>query len=276
MIERAYTVFKSNTEALERDFELHEAVSEGVYKQLAEHLNKIYPDVTASQAYGLFLDATDGGGGIYGFAVLCKYLNVSKPFEVDEKPEHISAVYFRTPIADNAYTEFTSIFKSIGATYSSDFKSVCEDVYYDRADACILPLESSDDGLIMSFRNMLIKYELKILSVVKVPLGDDRYQTMALLTNGLYDADGNVCELFIPSMSPDEFSEICRSMKHFSAKILRITSVPSKTEGRYDHHVCLSLQSEAVPCLTFFTDAVCPANIFLGQYKNYYSERNAQ
>ena len=269
MNDRDYSVYAENREYLDGLKLEHTIMDDGTAFQLAEAMSKNGKYTEPISAWETFTGALGGKADVTSFAKVCKYLDItgSKEDEAWQVPPK-SAVYFRTPVSDRAYSLFSKKYKGLGAMYASDFKTVCEDVYYDRADACILPLESSDDGLIMSFRNMLLKYELTITSIVTIGIGEDKYQTIALLTNGSYDTNGNVCELCLTSVASDFLMSYCESLSHFDATLVRITSVPSKIRGKYDHHICVSVPHENVTRLRFFTDALSPANVFLGQYKN--------
>ncbi len=268
MTERDHSVFAENRDYLKDLSHVYSTMSDGVAFQLAEAIDRSDIPVDPSGALQLFCEANDGCDDIPSFARVCKFLTISSEKYSESSDSTLrSVVYFRTPVSDKAYSIFSKKFNSIGAMYATDFKTVCEDVYYDRADACMLPLESSEDGLIMSFRHMMLKYELTITSAVSIDVGEDKYQTMALLTNGNVDSNGNICEMCLTGASAKLLTEYSDSLQHFDATLIRVTSVPAKTRGRYDHHICVSIPPENVQKLRFFTDAVSPANVFLGQYK---------
>lgn len=270
MTDRDYSVYAENRSYIDTLIQECNVMDDGAAFQFAEAVNKCDRLINPMNAWELFKCSLECETDIPAFARICKFLTVSAVGDSEaEDTLPKSAVYFRTPVSDKAYSVFSKEYTALAAMYAPDFKTVCEDVYYDRADACILPLESAEDGLIMSFRHMLLKYELKIMSVVNIDIGEDKFQTMALLTNGKVDTEGNVCELCLTSVNPEFLSKYCESLKHFNAKIKRINSVPSKSQGTYDHHICLSIPYCNVNRFRFFTDVVSPANVFLGQYKDH-------
>ncbi len=269
MNDRDYSVYAENRSYLDGLKHEYNVMDDGVAFQFADAIGISDAIIDPIATLELFEKASGDRDNIEPFARVCKYLTI--PPQTDTESEDTllkSVVYFRTPVSDKAYSLFSMEYKGLGAMYAADFKTVCEDVYYDRADACILPLESSEDGLIMSFRHMLLKYELTITSVIAIDIGEDKYQTMALLTNGKVDVNGNVCELCLTAVKPDVLSKFCESLRHFDAAVIRISSVPSKIRGKYDYHICLSVPTYNFPRLRFFTDAVSPASVFLGQYKS--------
>ena len=267
MTERDISVFSDNREHLIKLKNDYGLMSDGAAFQFAEALDRMDGTVDPATALQLFSDAAGGSEDLPSFAEVCKYLTLPADSMDEESEPPRTVVYFRTPVSDKAYSLFSKEFKGIGAMYAADFKTVCEDVYYDRADACILPLESSEDGLIMSFRHLMLKYELTIASVASIGVGEDRFQTMALLTNGNFDTGGDVCEICLPAASHGFLADFTEALRHFDAHPIRVSSVPSRARDGYDHHVCISIPNVNVPRLRFFTDAVSPANVFLGQYK---------
>ena len=68
--------------------------------------------------------------------------------------------YFRNAYADAAFRIFSEVLDNPSVVYASDFTAVCEEVYYGRADMCMLPLDSSKDAKLISFYRLIDKYEL--------------------------------------------------------------------------------------------------------------------
>ncbi len=70
--------------------------------------------------------------------------------------------YLKNQLADKAYKSFSKHVQSARVAYPTDFNGVCEAVYYEKADYCILPIENSNDGRLNGFYNLIEKYELFI------------------------------------------------------------------------------------------------------------------
>ncbi len=79
----------------------------------------------------------------------------------DGEPENSRIAYMRNSYSDAAYSVFSKAIKGASVLYPSSFAAVCEEVYYGRAGYCILPYESSDEGVLSGFRRLISKYELK-------------------------------------------------------------------------------------------------------------------
>ena len=263
-----YSIHADNIRWLKKNASEHTIMSEGIISSLAEEMKKDGIPSPA-EAYRIFSslsgDNTDSGM----FALLCRHLNDSNGYVLESVDVPKMTTYLRVPAADKAFAHFSKLYKGLGASYSTDFKSACEDVYYDRVDSCILPLESSSDGLSSAFRHMMLKYELKITSAVKIVTNEDSYQIMALLTGGFTDPLGDICEICLPGLSPHKLYEAIRVFEVFSAEVIRITSIPSRLGDSHDQHVCIKVSPEAVPSLRYTLDGLYPANILLGQYKKY-------
>ncbi len=68
--------------------------------------------------------------------------------------------YFQNAYADAAFRIFSEVLDAPSVSYASDFTAVCEEVYYGRADMCMLPMDSSRDAKLISFYRLIDKYEL--------------------------------------------------------------------------------------------------------------------
>ncbi len=74
--------------------------------------------------------------------------------------DSVRVAYFQNAYADAAFRIFSGVIDNLSALYASDFTAVCEEVYYGRADVCMLPLDSSRDAKLISFYRLIDKYEL--------------------------------------------------------------------------------------------------------------------
>ncbi|MBR6808465.1 MAG: hypothetical protein IKM46_08840 [Clostridia bacterium] len=228
------------------------------------------PSLTPMESHEIFKSLSGEFYSLPLFARFCAELTRSLKI-IDENAQNLSprlTVYIRNQLADKAFDVFSRQFHGLRAIYSHDFKSACEDVYYDRADSCILPLESSADGLLMPFRSMLMKYELKIAAVTKVSTGEGSVQSIALVTGGTVDSFGNVLEAYLPSVTQNDLLSLCIAVSEIGCNIVRITSVKSPMKDLYDHHISFTSDSNSLSVLKYFLNGKYPAHVILGQYKN--------
>lgn len=71
-----------------------------------------------------------------------------------------SVAYMKNAYSDEAYRVFSAAINNSPVTYLSGFPAVCEEVYYGRAKYCILPYETSDEGMLSGICRLMRKYEL--------------------------------------------------------------------------------------------------------------------
>ena len=88
------------------------------------------------------------------------------------RPTGERVAYLRNTYTDTAFETFSTVLRNAASTYYSDFPGVCEALYYDRATACILPLENSSDGKLLRFYSLMTKYDLRIAYVTSVTAYD--------------------------------------------------------------------------------------------------------
>jgi len=91
--------------------------------------------------------------------------------------------YMKNDFTDSAYEFFSKMFEIKNISYHTSFQSLCEEVDLGFCEYCILPVENSSTGKLMSFYSMIDKYELKIHSVCKVVHPDgENFTKFALLS----------------------------------------------------------------------------------------------
>lgn len=124
----------------------------------------------------------------------CKIQNVfSDDIELMNE-SHQQIAYLKNAFSDKAYRKFAEDFNKVSAAYYPGFREVCEEVYYERCSHAILPFYSSTDGQLPSFRKLISKYDLKIISATDVQMSDEAIMRYALLKKT------------IPSLSSDKKS----------------------------------------------------------------------
>jgi len=105
--------------------------------------------------------------------------------EEPETEEHARTAYMQNSYTDRAWRQFAGAVPDMTAEYFSSYPAVCEEVYNGRCRYCILPLYTSTDGQLVSFRKLLGKYDLKIAMETEVELADESLMRFALLCRRL-------------------------------------------------------------------------------------------
>ncbi len=172
--------------------------------------------------------------------------------------------YVKSTAADAAFKTFRKVFPSLSDTHGSSFREICEDLFYDRTDCCILPLASSEEGLFMSFRQMLIKYELSILSVCRV--GSEESFTEFALVSSSRGGAGEYAEYSISSLDEGQTELLFRIISFTGAKVSRMNSFLSADGLGSTVHIALKLPMCESSGLEYAIQALFPAAIPLGSY----------
>ena len=90
--------------------------------------------------------------------------------------------YVKNNYSDAAFMRFSSLFDNPKVSYKMTFEDVCEDVYNNASDFCILPIENSG-GKLFSFYSLIDKYDMKIFAVCDLEDGvSDKLTRYALIS----------------------------------------------------------------------------------------------
>jgi len=155
--------------------------------------------------------------------------------------------YLKNALSDIAYREFSKVLPYPTVTYSHDFQTVCEDVYYGRADCCILPVENTSDGRLMRFRSLADKYELAIFLTCTVAAESGEVTKFALLRKEIAKSniksifkDGDFFEFYTVISGDVSISDILITAQYFGLFPYKIDSTPiSYTERAYSYDIVL-------------------------------------
>lgn len=154
------------------------------------------------------------------------------------RPAGDRVAYLRNTYTDTAYDTFSTVLRNASPTYYSDFPGVCEALYYDRATACILPLENSADGKLLRFYTLLTKYDLRIAYVTSVTAYDTDVTTRyALLRRSVSvprpedcDALGMYLEFRMIADEDIPLFRILAAADAYHLSLTRVDSVPGPNE----------------------------------------------
>ena len=155
--------------------------------------------------------------------------------ELSEK-SFAGIAYMPNSYSDAAYRKFSSRFRKASAIYFPGFREVCEDVYYGRSTHAIIPVYTSKDGQLLSFRKLITKYELKIVCECTVEMNDDSIMRFALLQKGLSVPEGNArLDLSVILPSHISFGDFMASVEVMGGRIIMINSNPLEySDDKYE------------------------------------------
>lgn len=193
------------------------------------------------------------------------------PVQFDENP-HI--IYQKSGYADSAYLRFASFFKEPHATYTSSFVSACEDVYNGLCDYCILPIESSAEGLLGSFFRLILKYDLKIAATCDVCEQEHRVTRFALLRRTmlpslLKSTCNTVFEISFAQGKHSELSDLLTAASFFGIQTESIDSLPNeKEQGNAVLHLLFSSSGGDFEGLLMYLSMALPHYTPIGLYSH--------
>lgn len=147
--------------------------------------------------------------------------------------------YLKNAFADEAYNKFSRILPGAVVSYCDDFPGVCEEVAHGRARYGILPLENSADGPLKTFRNLMQKYDLKIVLLCNVPMGES-VTRFALLGRRIVDLDcgrhraASFLEFRIALPQTAMLAHILRAAAYYGLQLLRSESAEGAQGVEFD------------------------------------------
>ena len=197
-------------------------------------------EITPENVRECFTNAFGEIDSLMEFAGFCRLFSESAknritsfPTDEDEirKAQSTSQIaYVKNVYSDKAYKIFSDNIPDTGAVYFSSFREVCEEVYYGRSRYAILPIYTSTDGFLPSFRRLALKYDLKIACATSVSTDDDTVTRFALFRKGLSDpnfrdADEGEVMLEIYTPSGTEPWELMSSLSLTGVTTLSVNTV---------------------------------------------------
>ena len=238
------------------------------YEAVRERVLATFNDSLGLRASG-FADASDEAARAislgYFFKTLCDEaerlgakIKTEALFATEFSPESHRIAYIKNAISDEAYRKFSQYMKKPSVVYPTSFLAVCEEVYYGRVDYCILPYETSDEGILSGFMKLIRKFELVPSCICSVK-GDKNVTKLALLGRG-YSSDFSFTKKKYLKTTVDSVDRFSLLRLFSVAESMNLTpckseSVPvSWNEGRYGISVTFDTNSEnVVPFLLYLS-----------------------
>ncbi len=192
----------------------------------------------------------------------------------EKASERIS--YLKSSYNDTAYMHFSSFFNSPRAAYFNSVTDVCESVYNGESEYCILPLETSEDGKLLSFYELIFKYGFKINSVCDLQNGEG-HTRYALLSKSLFSNSSvlraktrnRYFEFFIENGDNTELEEILCAADFCSLRLRRIDTLNMQSDkNEKTTYFCPVFKADGADMTTFlsYLSIDCPDFIPIGIY----------
>ena len=238
------------------------------------------PDVTAD-----YLDARNRAELLSDKLTVCKFL----ADELSKRPndtltillgEEVSIrspriAYFQNAYADAAFRIFSDAMDQPSVVYMPDFTAVCEEVYYGRADLCMLPLDSSRDAKLISFYRLIDKYELSPVMSCDVTSPDGSVTTRyALLRRGIGLPETLDDSIFFEfTLVPDEDAALCdvlEAARECDLTLYKVDSIPlTYSDSEFSSDIILKIGTKrGFEAFALFMTLAVPQYEPLGVYRH--------
>lgn len=150
----------------------------------------------------------------------------------------------------------------------SDLRSCCEEVSSGHTDYCVLPIESTDDGIFTSFRKLVRAHELKICEECTVSCSDrEAEMRFALLGRTIEKNTGAEYITFSFLPEGNEISEILYTLESVGCKITAVNTYPAEFSiDKCECTVSVNCKITGIEPVVYFLEGALPGHIILGVY----------
>lgn len=176
-------------------------------------------------------------------------------------------VCFGTAVSKPAFDRFATVLEDAEISYVDDFRSACEDVYNRFADACILPIMSSEDGVMTSFLRLARQFELHAHHVCTVSVGEGRQTLVGLFGREMPPTDGaEYLDLFV-SVRDGRLCDLLSGYDQLGAVCEVVTALPRAMFEEENYFVSLLVKDADAAALIAFSRMLVPSVFVGGLYK---------
>ncbi len=194
--------------------------------------------------------------------------------QAEEKRTYQSTTaYMQNGFTDRAWRQFSRVVSDMTAEYFSGYTAVCEEVYNGRCRYCILPVYTSADGQLLSFRKLIGKYDLKICLETEVETADEAFMRFALLRRRLREDEAEPMPAFvdISAVLPEEGSVggLIAACETMGCGVTAVYTVPLEYADR-TQEFCLTLrlgEQSTLAGLALFLEASGLRYTVVGMYR---------
>lgn len=171
--------------------------------------------------------------------------------------------YLKNSYNDTAYIHLSSMLESPRAAYFDSISAVCESVYNNTCEYCILPLETSSDGKLSSFYELIIKYGFKICAVYDLTSDENKKYTRYGLVSKVSNLNRTLqkpkskvkyLEFAFDGDTYPSPSDILLAAEHCNLKLRRIDTLsPASSRSQRSPLICPVFRADHADLNTFLT-----------------------
>lgn len=180
--------------------------------------------------------------------------------------------YFRNAYSDLAYRRFTGMLHDPTVVYLDSLAAVCEEVYSERADLAILPIESHKDGKLSTVRRLIAQYELSPVYFTDVEAGDGSCIRFGLFAASPILPSGRAegIDLILFADEAERVGSLLTSANRLGAELRELEPIDATNGFRYAWHMVFANGNEddALTPLRILLQCEYPHHLLCGIFRN--------
>lgn len=258
-------VIKQNTAIAKKIYGDGSAIRSCQLAELELQLSKNGKVLAAIEARDIFSDIFGNDIISADFLDFCKRINSENIADTANFPVFRSAGV--AAYTDNSLSKAAAEILCPDTHYElySDLRSICEAVFYEKVDYCILPVCTAEDGYYSSFFRLARAYDLKVCKCMPVNIaGRDAATYFALLSRDIYLPERTSGLLFSFTDNGTVLAALLKAFTGCGFTVPLIHSFPDRySHGNTEFTVCVK-GSDDMHCIPFFLEAVLPSHALMG------------
>ena len=200
-------------------------------------------------------------------------LKVTPALFADKDGEKIRGgrvAFSESRVLSSAFEEFRKSDGMLTASYVRSFSDACEDVYSGESEWCILPIENSRDGALLSVYNLIERYELCISRVCGVNYDETttKFALLCATVHGIIEMHGkqNIV-LRMPIRKSELWSQIYTGAAVLGAELVKAVAVPLGYTDGYAHICTFHADGESLFAFLLFLSTIRADFTLMGAYE---------
>lgn len=187
-----------------------------------------------------------------------------------EKLKGGRVAFSESHMLSSAFEEFKKHDRALTASFVRSFSDACEDVYSGECEWCILPIENSRDGALLSVYNLIEKYELCISRICSIN-NEDFNTKFALLCSGVHGIieiqNEQNAVLRMPIGSSAAWARIYTGAALLGVELIKTVAIPLGYTDGYAHICTFCGNGESLFAFLLFLSIIRADFTLMGTYQ---------
>lgn len=177
--------------------------------------------------------------------------------------------YFRNAYSDEAFRRFAGEFREPTVTYCDSFAAVCEELYAERCDYALLPVESDRDGRLSGVDRLITRYEFAPVFFTKIETADGNFLRFGLFAPApLAQEKAEAIEVIAFADENSRLVHLFTAADLLGCTLEGCQPIPSDRDFQKGYRLLFSSKKpEALEALTIFLFCEYPHHLFCGAYR---------